>query len=115
MNETYPGANDIPTKFATFLSSDDPDKAIESNAILMPENESHCDEKDNHEFLDQVKQKLGEECPETYGNLNSSTCIRLVDAKMTYDAASSYCRDQGATILFLDSWTGLAVMYYHYL
>ena len=104
MNETYPGANDIPTKFAAFLSSDDPDKMIESNAILMPENESPCEEKDNQEFLDQVKQNLGEECPERFKNLNSTTCILLADAKMTYDAASSYCRDKGATIVFLDSW-----------
>ena len=104
MNETYPGANDIPTKFAALLSSDDPDKTIESKAILMTENESRCDEKDIQEFSDHVKQKLGEECPETFENLNSTTCILLVDAKTNYDAASSYCRDQGATILSLDSW-----------
>ena len=104
MSEIYPGAQDIPTKFAAFLSSDDPDKTIESNAILMPENEYRCDEKDNQEFLDEVKQKLGVECPKSFVNLNSTSCIMLVDVEMTYDAASSYCHDKGATMLSLDSW-----------
>ena len=104
LSEIYPGAKDIPTKFAALLSSDDPDKTIESNAILMPENESRCDEKDIQEFSDQVKQKLGEECPETFEELNSTSCVRLVNSEMTYDAASGYCHEQGASLLFLDSW-----------
>ena len=104
MNETYPGANDIPMKFAALLSSEDPDKTIESKAILLPENESRCDEKDIQEFSDQVKQKLGEECPETFEELNSTSCVRLVNSEMTYDAASGYCHEQGASLLFLDSW-----------
>ena len=104
LNEVYPGAKDMPTKFVALLNSDDPDKTIESTSILMPENKLPCNGNDNQELLDQLKQKMGGECPERYENWNSTTCILPVDVEMTYDDASSYCRDQkGAKILFLDS------------
>ena len=105
LSEVYPGAEDLPTKFVDLLNSDDPDATIESNSILMPENDRSCDENDNQELLNHLKQKFGQECPQGYYKFNSTTCIRLVDVEMTYDDASRYCRNkEEATILSLESW-----------
>ena len=105
LNEIYPGAKDLPTKFAEVLSSDDPEQIMETKAILMPEEETKCDATDSLDLLNQLNQKMNKECPEPFTKIDSSTCIMLVDMEMTYDDASSYCRAQeGAAMHVIDSW-----------
>ena len=111
LNEIYPGAKDLPTKFAEVLSSDDPEQIMETKAILMPEKETKCDATDSLDLLNQLNQKMNKECPEPFKKIGSSTCIMLVDIEMTYDDASSYCRAQeGAAIHVIDSWEDIELL-----
>ena len=104
LSDVYPGAKDVPTKFASILSKDDPERAMENKAILVPEDEPQCDEKDNQDILDNLNQKISRDCPWPFENFGETTCILPGDIEMTYDEASSFCRaHDGAKIHHLNT------------
>ena len=111
LNEVYPGAKDLPTKYASVLNADDPEQMIETSAILIPEKETRCDETENLDVLDQLNKKITKECPEPFKKLGSSTCIVLVDNELTYDDASSFCQAQdGAKLHTISSWEDIEAL-----
>merc|ERR1711894_259243 len=75
LSEVYPGAKDSPTKFASILSSDDPEQAMENKAVLVPDDKPQCNERDNQDLLNNLNQKMSRECPWPFENLDDTTCI----------------------------------------
>ena len=111
LKEVYPGAKDLPTKYASVLNADDPEQMMKTNAILMPEKETKCDEMENLDLLDQFNKKMSKECPEPFKKIGSSTCIMLVDNEMTNDDASSFCQAQyGAKLHTISSWEDIEAL-----
>ena len=111
LNEVYPGAKDLPTKYASVLNANDPEQMMETRAILMPEKETQCDETENLDLVDQLNKKMSRECPEPFTKIGSSTCIMLVDNEMTYDDASSFCLAQdGAKLHTISSWEDIEAL-----
>ena len=105
LSEVYPGAKDNPTKFASILSSDDPEQAMENKAVLVPDDKPQCNERDNQDLLNNLNQKMSRECPWPFENLDDTTCILQGEVEMTYDEASSFCRaHDGSKIHYLTTW-----------
>ena len=75
LGDVYPGAKDVPTKFASVLSANDPEQAVENKAVLVPEDEPQCNEKNNEEFLENLNKKMSRDCPLPFKNLGETTCI----------------------------------------
>ena len=105
LHEIYPGLeSDSPTKIATMLYADNPDKEIETKAVVIDEEEPTCDEKEHLDFLNSVNQKLNRICPEPFQTLNDTTCIMASVGEMTYNEALMYCREHdGADVYFFES------------
>ena len=105
LDEIYPGLeSDSPTKIATMLYADNPDKEIETKAVVIDEEEPICDEMENLDFLNSVNHKLNRICPEPFQKLNDTTCIMASSGEMTYNEALMYCRDhEGGDIYVFES------------
>ena len=105
LDEIYPGLeSDSPTKIATMLYADNPDKEIETKAVVIDEEEPTCDEEEHLDFLNSVNQKLNRICPEPFQTLNDTTCIMGSGGEMTYNEALMYCREHdGADVYFFES------------
>lgn len=103
-DENFPGIYpNNPTKIASMMIADDPGKAIENKAIVLPDEEPKCSEKDNSEILNNVNEKLKQRCPNSYKKLNDSTCVIQGPTKASYNEALLQCKaNNGGTILYLD-------------
>ena len=105
LDDAFPGVypND-PTKMAMMLNTENPDRAMETKAVVFANDEPHCNENDNLHILKDMNQKLQRICPEPFRNFNESTCFISSAEEMSYSEASSYCEEQGeAEIFFLGS------------
>ena len=105
LDETFYGAYpNNPTKIATLLSTEDPDKSMEMKSIVLGEEEAICDESNKLEVLNNMNEKLQRTCPEPFQKYNASFCIKSSGQEMSYDEAYSYCKElSGADIFFLGS------------
>ena len=105
LDDTFPGVYpNVPTKMATILNTENPDRAMELKTVVFADDEPHCNENDDLHILNDMNQKLQRICPEPFRNFNESTCFISSAEEMSYDEASSYCEEQGeAEIFFLGS------------
>ena len=105
LDDSFPGVYpNVPTKMATMLNTENPDRAMETKAVVFADDEPHCNENDNWDILNNMNQKLQRICPKPFRNFNESTCFISSAEEMSYNEASSYCEEQGETeIFFLSS------------
>ena len=108
LDEVYPGVYpNNPTEIASMLTAVDPEKAIETKAVILPEDENNCDENDEYEILNRMNLKLNHICPEPYKSFNDSTCVIEGPSEATYSEALMYCKEQGgANLFYMDAFEG---------
>ena len=98
LKEVYPGATDIPTKMLQLLTSDEPHKIINNDAMLYQTYEEECDPSQNEDILKTLNKRLTKDfCPDGFRNLNDTLCVHLSDTQMPFEQARDYCKQQGNT------------------
>ena len=101
LDEKFPGVYpNNPTKMATMLNAENPDRAIKTKAVITPDEEPSCDVNTNLEILKTMNQNLQRSCPEPFQHFNGSICFIKISSKMSYKDASSHCNEQGGAEIF---------------
>ena len=105
LQDRYPGTQDIPKNVVTMLTSDDPQRSAENDAILQLNEEKECNETSNVEILDNLNNGLNWRlCPDGFTRVNEM-CVRKFESSMVYQEASKHCENtMGAKILQLYSY-----------
>jgi hypothetical protein len=100
LKDVYPGAKEKPTKLVSLMSSRDPQKVIESEAVLHPDKEKMCDRESDSETLETLNKQLNNDfCPKDFEMFGKSGCIHSSDIQMTYSDAKDYCTDHASSQL----------------
>ena len=104
LNETYPGAEEMPTKMIQAMSSTDPEKSVQSATLLNQEEEIECDPDSNDAILEVLNKNLkNDSCPNDFESLQNDSCVHTSKFKMTFDQALGYCDEmQGSTLIILE-------------
>ena len=115
MRDVYPGAKDIPTKFVTLMTSDDPKQAVENEAVVLPVQEEECDETSNRVIVNDLNKQLNNDfCPDGFTKFGNIGCVMAAESKMDYNEASTYCQEMdGASIIQLNSYEDIKVLDEH--
>ena len=105
LEETYPGVNkNNPTKIAKMMNTNDPGQELKNEAILLPEEDTKCDENSALKYFDHLNEKLKRYCPDPFQQFSGSKCIMEASMEATYDDAFTFCKENGgANILPLDT------------
>ena len=112
MNETrqfladvYPGAKSSPLQLIRIMTSENPEVIIKNDAIISPIKEKQCDENENRNVLNSLKQHLNNRyCPEGFEFITGLDCIHASNNKMTHDEATGYCDAyDNSKVLYLES------------
>ena len=114
LQDRYPGAKDNPIKVVTLLTSDDPEKTAQSDAVLQLNEEKECDETSNNDIMANLNKALNEDfCPDGFTKVNVK-CVWKIGTKMLYHEASKYCSNiGGATILQVHSYDDIKALNQH--
>ena len=100
LEEVYPGAKDNPTKLVHLLTSDDPQKTFDNEAVLYDTYAEQCDPSQNKDALETMNKRLNNDsCPDDFEMLTENTCIYVSNVKKPYDEANVYCEEQGGSQL----------------
>ena len=101
-DELFPGVYpNNPTKIASTMFADDPAKAIANEAIMLPDEEPKCNDKDGLDILNNLNEKLQQKCPNLFQKFNDSTCVISNPLETTYNEALKYCKENyGANVFF---------------
>ena len=112
LNETYPGAEEMPTKMIQAMTSTDPEKSVQSATLLNQEEETECDPDSNDAILEILNKKLkNDSCPNDFELLQNDTCVHTSKFKMTFDQALGYCDDmQGSTLIIIEKLEDLTAL-----
>ena len=114
LRDRYPGAKDNPKKVVTLLTSDDPQKSAQNDAILQLNEEKECNETSNYDIMSNLNKALnGDFCPNGFTKVNE-ICVRKIGTKMVYHVASEHCSNfGGATILQVRSYDDIYALNLH--
>ena len=112
LQDRYPGAKDIPKNVVTMLTSDDPHRSAENDAILQLNEEKECNETSNVEILDNLNNGLNWGlCPDGFTRVNEM-CVKKFESRMVYQEASKNCENtMGAKILQLYSYEEIKALH----
>ena len=111
LGDIYPGANDNPTKMVSLMTSDNPDRTMQNEAIFVPEKDFECNLKSNQMMIDHLNQKINHQCPFGFKNNVNGTCIIPGEVEMTYNEASTFCQTKnGANVLYLDTYEEIVAL-----
>ena len=104
LRDVYPGAKDKPTKLVALMTSDDPQKALQNEAVVLPAQHEECNERKTREIINTLNKQLNNDfCPEGFTKFDNVGCVSVADSEMTYKQASDYCMGMdGSVILQLD-------------
>ena len=111
--DVYPGAKAKPTKLVSLLSTSDPQKMIENEAIIQPNgDEDECDPSENDEIVNDLNRNLNNDfCPDRFEKVDGIGCIHSSKVGMTYDEAKNYCMEQnGASLMSFETYQELEVI-----
>ena len=101
LDENFPGVfPNNPTKMATMLNAENPDRAMETKTIVIPDENPSCDANTNLDILKTMNQNLQRSCPEPFKSLNDSICFIKISSEMSYKDASSLCNEHGGAEIF---------------
>ena len=101
LDDKFPGVYpNNPTKMATMLNAENPDRAMETKAVVTPDEEPSCDVNTNLEILKTMNQNLQRSCPKPFKNFNGSICFLKISSEMSYKEASSHCNEYSGAEIF---------------
>ena len=106
LKDVYPGAKDKPTRLINLLTSNDPKKMIDNEAILKPNGAEACNQSTNYEILDTLNKHLNNDpCPDGFVMYEHLGCIHSNQQSMTYGDAMDYCGEiAGSQLLYFESY-----------
>ena len=115
LNETYPGAEEMPTKMIQAMSSTDPEKSVQSTTLLNKEEEIECDPDSNDAILEVLNKNLkNDSCPNDFELLRNGRCVHASKFKMTLEQAESYCNEiRGASLFIFETLDDLKAIEEH--
>ena len=105
LNETYPGAEEMPTKMIQAMTSTDPEKSVQTETLLNQEATNECDPATNADVLEVLKKELKNElqCPNGFDLLEDKSCVHRSFETMTYHEVKGYCDGmQGANVFMFE-------------
>ena len=108
LNDVYPGATGKPTLVTKLLASDNPQSAIENEAVLQLEEK--CDPSINADITKALNKYLNNDtCPKGFAIAQGSNyCLHAGSRQMSYNEASKYCNEQsGSRLFFLETYDEL--------
>ena len=101
LDDKFPGVYpNNPTKMAAMLIAENPDRAMETKTVVIPDEDPNCDANTNLETLKAMNQNLQRNCPEPFKSFNDSICFIKISLEMSYKDASSHCNDHGGAEIF---------------
>ena len=114
LRDVYPGAKGNPAKYVRLMSSSNPQRTLETDAILYPGGgetdailypgvEGNCDQSYNEVFTNSLNKQLNShDCPDGFDLVGHHSCLHISEKKMTYLEASNYCNTKGGADLSFD-------------
>lgn len=108
--DVYPGAKAKPTKLVSLLSTSEPQKMIENEAIIQPNgDEDDCDPSENDRIVNDLNRNLNNDfCPDGFENTDGIGCIHSSKVRLSYEEAKNYCIDQnGASLMSFETYQEL--------
>ena len=93
LKNAYPGAKGNPRKIATLLISDEPEKVVKNEAVLIPNNDDkECNETNLEQIVNDLNKELNmKSCAPGFVTVDKTKC--LSETEMSYELASQQCRD----------------------
>ena len=126
LENVYPGAKGKPTKFVQTMASSNPEKTIQSAALLIQEEEKECSPSASEGIaqilvnVNHPQQSMSssinvsspmvnaknEICPDGFQMLKDKSCVHVNEDPMTYSEANDYCKTQhsDAQLLYFESY-----------
>ena len=102
LNETYPGAEEMPTKMIQAMTSDDPEKSVQSQTLLSQEEEVACDPASSIAILETLNKELkNDSCPSGFDLLEDKSCVHRSYLQMTIEQAERYCSEMQGSYIFV--------------
>ena len=102
LGDMYPGAHDNPSKYVRLLVSNNPQRTLETDAILDVAGDVNCDESNLQNFRINLDEHLNaQKCPDGFEVVNNRACLHIAENNMTYEEATGYCREKGGYDLML--------------
>ena len=100
LKEKYPGAKKKPTKIVKVMLSDDPELAIENEAVLLPGlDDEECGNPSVDDYILGVKGMKKGTCPDGFGMFNDLFCFKKTSEPMDYNEADEYCNNESRSSL----------------
>ena len=100
LNEKYPGAKKKPTKIVKVMLSDDPELAIENEAVLLPGlDDEECGSPSVDDYIHGVKGMKKGTCPDGFSMFRDLFCYKKAPNPMDYNEADEYCNSQSSSSL----------------
>ena len=100
LKQKYPGANKKPTKIVKIMMSDDPELAIENEAILLPGlDKEECGNFSVDDYILGVKKMKKSTCPDGFSKFKDLFCFKKESQLMDYNEAQEYCNSQSRSFL----------------
>lgn len=113
LRDVYPGAKDKPTKLVSLLTTNDPKKMLENDALIQPNGENNeCDSSENNQIVKDLNKQLNKDfCPNDFELVDGIGCLHSSRIDMSYDEASRYCADQdGSNLLTFNTYLELKTL-----
>ena len=110
LRDVYPGAKDKPTKLVSLLTTNDPKKMLENEALIQPNGKNEeCDSSENDQIVKDLNKQLNKDfCPDNFELVDGIGCLHSSGIDMSYDEADRYCADQdGSNILTFNTYQEL--------
>ena len=100
LKEKYPGAKKTPTKIVKVMLSDDPELAIENEAVLLPGlDDEECGSPSVDNYILAVKDMKKGTCPDGFSMFKDLFCFKKAPNPMDYNEADEYCNSQSSSSL----------------
>ena len=100
LKEKYPGVKKKPTKIVKVMMSDDPELAIENEAVLLPGLDfEECGNSSIDDYILAVKEMKKGTCPDGLSMFKDLFCYKMATEPMDYNEAGEYCNSQSRSSL----------------
>ena len=114
LEDVYPGAKAKPTQLVTVMTSADPDKHLQTEAVLKPRNEPECDSEHHEDLVNTFNEQLNDDgcqMADGFQVVENLGCIHSTERQMNYDEATDYCKSRGgAQLLYFRSFESLEAL-----
>ena len=113
LRDVYPGAKDKPTKLVSLLTTSDPKKMLENDALIQPNGKNEeCDSSENDQIAKDLNKQLNKDfCPDNFEFVDGIGCLHSNGIEMSYHEADRYCANQdGSNILTFSTYLELKTL-----